>query len=162
MGKSYTNEMLDRVYKLQTNGRRQPSSTILSSMQLLQTLRAIRLSCVVFLLPGSLATVHGQPTVTLTPAIVVAGSPELIRVAVADAASVDGEWLGRKLQFFPSRDGRAWLALAGVDVEAPAGSSTLHISIHTSSGASSRYCPTGRDPRGALSHRKTQRGAEVC
>ena len=124
------------MYKLQTNGRRKPSSTILGSMQLLQTLRAIRLSCVVFLLPGSLATVHGQPTVTLTPAIVVAGSPELIRVAVADAASVDGEWLGRKLQFFPSRDGRAWLALAGVDVEAPAGSSTLHISIHTSSGAS--------------------------
>ena len=80
----------------------------------------------------------GTPTdgVTLTPAIVVAGSPELIRVQVPSAASVDGEWLkgtwlDQKLQFFPGRDGRAWYALAGVDVKAAAGPSTLQISART-------------------------------
>jgi murein DD-endopeptidase MepM/ murein hydrolase activator NlpD len=104
-------------------------------MQLLQTVWAFRLSGVVFLLLGSLATVHGQSSVTLTPVTVVAGSPELIRVAATDATSVDGEWLGRKLQFFPSRDGRGWVALAGADVEALAGSSTLHVSIRASNGA---------------------------
>ena len=57
--------------------------------------------------------------------MVLAGSPELIRVQAADAAGVDGEWLGRKLQFFRGRDGRAWFALAGVDVEGAVGPSTL-------------------------------------
>lgn len=117
------------------NARHEPSSTILGSMQLIQIMRTIRVSCIVPLLAASLATAHGQSTVTLTPTIVVAGSPELIRIAATDATGVDGEWLGRKLQFFPSRDGRVWLALAGVDVEASAGSSTLHISIHTSSAS---------------------------
>jgi murein DD-endopeptidase MepM/ murein hydrolase activator NlpD len=72
--------------------------------------------------------------VTLTPAIVVAGSPELIRVAAPGAAQINGEWLGRKIEFFRAKDGRAWLALAGVDVESPVGSSTLHISVKTASG----------------------------
>jgi len=66
--------------------------------------------------------------VTLTPALVVAGSPELIRVNAPASAELEGEWMERKLQFFRSRDGRAWFALAGVDVEAPVGPSTLHIS----------------------------------
>ncbi|MGP8251782.1 MAG: M23 family metallopeptidase [Terracidiphilus sp.] len=74
--------------------------------------------------------------VTLTPAIVVAGSPELIRVEAQGAAEVDGEWLGRKIEFFRARDGRVWLALAGVDVEAPVGLSTLHISVKSASGES--------------------------
>jgi len=74
------------------------------------------------------------PTVTLTPAIVAAGSPELIRVNLVGAASIDGEWLGRKLEFFRGRDGRAWFALAGVDVEAPDGPSTLKISAHLAQG----------------------------
>jgi hypothetical protein len=67
--------------------------------------------------------------VTLTPAVVQAGSPELIRVEAPDAVGVDGEWLGRKLEFFRGRDGRTWFALAGVDVEAPAGPSTLQGSV---------------------------------
>ena len=80
-------------------------------------------------------SVHAQvPAVALTPAVVVAGSPELIRVAAGDAASVDGEWLGRKLQFFRGRDGRTWIALAGVDVEAPAGSSQLRVTARLSNG----------------------------
>jgi murein DD-endopeptidase MepM/ murein hydrolase activator NlpD len=65
--------------------------------------------------------------VTLTPSLVEAGSPELIRVALPKAQRVSGEWLGRKLSFFQGRDGRAWYALAGVDVEAPEGPSTLTI-----------------------------------
>ena len=72
--------------------------------------------------------------VTLTPAVVQAGSPELIRVEAPDAVGVDGEWLGRKLEFFRGRDGRAWFALAGVDVEAPVGPSTLRITVRLSGG----------------------------
>ncbi|MGB7984214.1 MAG: M23 family metallopeptidase, partial [Terracidiphilus sp.] len=71
-----------------------------------------------------------SPAITLTPAIVVAGSPELIRVQAGGAASIDGDWLGRKLEFFCGRDGRAWFALAGVDVEAAVGPSKLKISLH--------------------------------
>ncbi|MFZ0396137.1 MAG: M23 family metallopeptidase [Terracidiphilus sp.] len=65
-----------------------------------------------------------QP-VSLTPQQVVAGSPELVRVYAAHQGSVEGEWLGRKIQFFWS--GSEWVALAGVDVEAPVGVSTLHV-----------------------------------
>jgi murein DD-endopeptidase MepM/ murein hydrolase activator NlpD len=65
--------------------------------------------------------------VTLAPAFAESGSPELIRVAVSGAHEVTGEWLGRKLQFFQSRDGQSWYALAGLDVEAPVGPSTLKI-----------------------------------
>jgi hypothetical protein len=71
-------------------------------------------------------------TVTLTPAVVVAGSPELIRVQATNATSVDGEWLGHKLQFF--RGHNAWFALTGVDVEAPVGPSPLTIHIHDAKG----------------------------
>ena len=69
--------------------------------------------------------------VTLTPALVEAGSPELIRVDAPAAASIDGEWLGRKLQFFRDRENRAWIALAGVDVEAHPGPSRLKIVVTT-------------------------------
>jgi hypothetical protein len=67
--------------------------------------------------------------VTLTPPLVEAGSPELIRVEAPAVANLDGEWLGRKLQFFHGRDKGAWFALAGVDVEAPAGPSQLKITV---------------------------------
>jgi hypothetical protein len=79
-----------------------------------------------------------EPAVTLTPAVVVAGSPELIRVAgpglaYTDGARVSGEWLGQKIEFFREHNGehngRDWIALAGVDVEAPPGDSTLKIEI---------------------------------
>jgi murein DD-endopeptidase MepM/ murein hydrolase activator NlpD len=72
---------------------------------------------------------------------VEAGSPELIRVEATGAAGVDGEWLGRKIEFFRGRDGSAWFALAGVDVEAPVGPSTLKISVRESSGV--RYLSEG-------------------
>ncbi len=65
--------------------------------------------------------------VSLTPSVVVAGSPELIRVAGPRSAHLEGEWLGRKLQFFRNRDNTSWIALAGIDVEAPVGPSTLTV-----------------------------------
>jgi murein DD-endopeptidase MepM/ murein hydrolase activator NlpD len=71
---------------------------------------------------------------SLTPAVVVAGSPELIRVDASSAASVEGEWLGRKVEFFRGPNGHAWFALAGVDVEAAAGPSTLHVTAHKLEG----------------------------
>ena len=70
-------------------------------------------------------------TVSITPAIVASGSPELIRVGAPAGATLNGEWLGRKLEFFRGRDGKAWYALAGVDVETPEGTSTLQISVRT-------------------------------
>ena len=69
--------------------------------------------------------------VSLTPAIVESGSPELIRVGTPTGATLDGEWLGHKLEFFRGRDGLAWYELAGVDVETPEGASTLRISVRT-------------------------------
>jgi murein DD-endopeptidase MepM/ murein hydrolase activator NlpD len=79
------------------------------------------------LFPGLLRAETEVPAVkvVVTPADVVAGSPELIRVAADNVSSVDGEWLTRKIAFF--RRGNEWFALAGVDVEAPLGPSTLHI-----------------------------------
>jgi len=66
--------------------------------------------------------------VALTPRVVIAGAPELIRVSAPGARAVDGEWLGRKVLFFADRG--SWVALAGVDVEAPVGQSALHITAH--------------------------------
>jgi murein DD-endopeptidase MepM/ murein hydrolase activator NlpD len=84
------------------------------------------------LLSACLATTFGAraqaPSVTLTPAVVEAGSPELIRVAAPASATLEGDWLGQKLAFFWSQDRLAWYALAGVDVEAPVGPSTLRAS----------------------------------
>ena len=65
--------------------------------------------------------------VTLTPDVVVAGSPELLHLQATPDAKVEGDWLGRKVQFFPAHNGRDWFALAGVDVEAPTGPSVLHV-----------------------------------
>jgi len=72
-------------------------------------------------------------SVQLTPDVVVAGSPELIRVSAPGATSVDGEWLTRRIAFF--REDDEWVALAGVDVDAPIGPSTLHITAHLSGRA---------------------------
>ncbi len=67
--------------------------------------------------------------ISVTPALVEVGAPELIRLHIEQANASDeppqGEWLGRKILFF--RDRGAWIALAGVDVEAPIGPSTLRV-----------------------------------
>jgi murein DD-endopeptidase MepM/ murein hydrolase activator NlpD len=70
-----------------------------------------------------------SPAFTLTPAFVEAGSPELFRVAAPADATLEGQWQGHPLQFFQGRSASVWYALAGADVEAPAGPSTLKISM---------------------------------
>jgi murein DD-endopeptidase MepM/ murein hydrolase activator NlpD len=79
-----------------------------------------------------------EPAVTVTPAVVESGSPELIRVGAPAGATLDGQWLGKKLEFFRGRDGKAWYALAGVDVEAAAGPSVLRITARLASGGGVR------------------------
>jgi murein DD-endopeptidase MepM/ murein hydrolase activator NlpD len=93
------------------------------------------LAAVIAALPCRAQTESSSDEVTITPAAVVAGSPELIRVNAPAGATVEGEWLDRKLEFFRGRDGQAWYALAGVDVESPAGPSILRISARTEANA---------------------------
>jgi hypothetical protein len=95
-----------------------------------------------FLLSGCLfaaglavASAQALPAaVTLQPAVVEAGSPVLIHVQAGRDASIEGEWLGRKIEFFPGPGGQGWFALAGVDVEGAVGPSTLSIRVRTGSG----------------------------
>src|ERR1700746_854146 len=91
------------------------------------------LLCSLLAFVGSPFASSAETPVVLTPAIVLAGSPELISVHAPEAAAVDGEWLGRKIQFFRAHPGSGWLALAGADVEAPAGPSRLQITVHAGS-----------------------------
>ena len=106
-------------------------------------MRTVKLILLSLFLSPFLSALAGSPAqalpakpapVVLSPEVVEAGSPVLIRVNARDAASVDGEWLGRKLEFFRGSDRRAWFALAGVDVEAPVGPSTLKISARLANG----------------------------
>jgi murein DD-endopeptidase MepM/ murein hydrolase activator NlpD len=84
---------------------------------------------------GIAVPAHAQsPVIALTPSVVQAGSPELIHVNAPDGASVTGEWLGRKLEFFRGRAGEGWFALAGADVDTPAGPSTLRIEVRLAGG----------------------------
>lgn len=73
-----------------------------------------------------------KSVMSLTPAVVEAGSPELIVISLPNAKSISGEWLGHKIEFF--QRGEKWVALAGVDVEAPVGPSTLRISAQLDDG----------------------------
>jgi len=92
-------------------------------------LKAMRLAILPIVL--ALATILPAQSVTLIPAIVQSGSPELIRVHAPHALTkVEGEWLGRKIQFFSNGDPSTWYALAGVDVEAPAGPSSVKITSY--------------------------------
>src|ERR1700722_8188314 len=81
-----------------------------------------------------ISAAHGQSLqVSVSPAVVEAGAPELIRVDAPTAESVEGEWLGHKVRFFRQRSGE-WVALAGVDVEAPIGPSALHLTAQEQGG----------------------------
>lgn len=108
------------------------ASTILSLMPFQFHRRFVE--CITLLLGATIWSAVGpaqEPPVALTPAEVAVGSPELIRVTAPEGATLEGEWLGHKLQFFRGRDGKSSFALAGIDVEAPAGPSTLHITAQT-------------------------------
>ena len=80
------------------------------------------------------ATTLPRESVIWTPDVVVAGSPELFRVTVPGATSIDADWLGRRVEFFRGREPNSWIALAGVDVEAAALPSVCRITAHTASG----------------------------
>ena len=84
---------------------------------------------------GWIAPCAFSQTVAITPSLVEAGTPVLIRVKASDATSVQGAWLGRKLSFFRGKNAGDWLALAGVDVEDAAGPSVLKISTQTKAGS---------------------------
>lgn len=124
------------------------SRTIAPIAAMLETMRLFRLRparqiavVLIFLLAAApfAARAHApDPAVTVTPAVVEAGSPELIRVTAPADAMLEGEWLGKKLEFFRGRDGLAWYALAGVDVEAAAGPSALRITARLASGGGVR------------------------
>jgi murein DD-endopeptidase MepM/ murein hydrolase activator NlpD len=99
----------------------------------------MRLLSALFVLPFTLLasiTAHAQsahaqsPTVTVTPALVVAGSPEVIRVTAPRDVRVEGDWDGHALAFFPGRTTDVWYALAGMDVERAPGPSTVASTIH--------------------------------
>jgi murein DD-endopeptidase MepM/ murein hydrolase activator NlpD len=91
---------------------------------------ALRVLVIAALLAAVIADAQ-SPAVTLTPAVVQAGSPVLIHVEASADAALDGDWQGRKLQFFPGHAGHGWFALGGVDVESPAGPSIMKISVHS-------------------------------
>ena len=95
----------------------------------------VPLFCVVALglAPGCICSQSNA--VTLTPDLVVAGSPELLHVQAAPDSKLEGDWLGHKVQFFPAHDGRDWFALTGVDVEAPTGPSVLRVVVRSDKGA---------------------------
>jgi len=95
------------------------------------------LVCLLAAAPAAIPGRAQSSAITLTPAQVVAGSPELIRVEAPAATGMDGEWMGRKLEFFRGRDGHSWYALAGVDVEAPVGPSVLKIEMRRTGGGGS-------------------------
>jgi murein DD-endopeptidase MepM/ murein hydrolase activator NlpD len=104
------------------------------------TLRRLRalfvLSGCLFAAELAVASAQALPAaVTLQPAVVEADSPVLIHVQAGRDANVEGEWLGRKIEFFPGHGGQGWFALAGVDVEGAVGPSTLRITVRTGSGA---------------------------
>ena len=83
--------------------------------------RILRLTCslVLSVLPSFAQHSAVKSIVSLTPAMVESGSPELIVISTLNAKSVSGLWLGHKLEFF--HQGEKWIALAGVDVETPPG-----------------------------------------
>jgi murein DD-endopeptidase MepM/ murein hydrolase activator NlpD len=96
----------------------------------------LRIACLVGFTTLSLNAQRSdvKSVVSLTPAIVEAGSPELIVISTPKAKNINGEWLGHKLEFF--RRGEKWIALAGVDVEGAVGPSTLQISAELDRGGS--------------------------
>lgn len=71
------------------------------------------------------------------PAVLSPGSPVLISVEIANASSVDGSLLDQPLHFFhPAGKPHTWMALAGIDVEAPVEPVTVRVTAHISDGTS--------------------------
>ena len=83
-----------------------------------------------------LAAARPEPLqISWTPHNIATGSPCLFRAEIASPiASLHGTWLGHEIVFFPSPDPHVWYGLAGVDVEAKAGSYTLALEATLADG----------------------------
>jgi murein DD-endopeptidase MepM/ murein hydrolase activator NlpD len=89
----------------------------------------------IFAVLSCIAISVGAQTLTLTPAVLSPGSPVLISVEVGDVTSIDGKLLDQPLHFFrPSEKSNKWIALAGIDVEAPVAPTMLTVTFHLSDG----------------------------
>jgi hypothetical protein len=90
-----------------------------------------------FLLNWPVAAADGptlQPTrvtviqVAWQPSRIVNGSLLVFQVqSAANFKSLTGKWLGHNVLFYRSQSDRVWYGLAGVDVQTPAGTYTLHL-----------------------------------
>ncbi|MGH9590102.1 MAG: M23 family metallopeptidase [Terracidiphilus sp.] len=96
--------------------------------------RALRLIAAAVLTAAVSFAQPNVPAVSITPAAIVAGSPELIRVDAPATAILGGELFGQKLEFFRGENEKNWYAFAGVDVEAAPGPSTLAIHARLANG----------------------------
>lgn len=99
----------------------------------MRSFRALLCVIVLFFPVSSVALSTQKAVVTLEPAVVIAGAPEVVRVRGAHLSAIEGEWLNRKIEFFRTAKGE-WVALAGVDVEAPIGPSTVHLRVKQPQG----------------------------
>jgi hypothetical protein len=89
---------------------------------------------------ASIPAVAQSFSIAIDPAQVEPGSPVLLHIEAPAGASVEGNWLGHKLEFFAAglvngQKRHGWFALAGVDVEAPTGPSQINLSIESAGNA---------------------------
>jgi murein DD-endopeptidase MepM/ murein hydrolase activator NlpD len=92
----------------------------------------VGLALILLLLPAPRAIAQ---RVTWSPQRLESGSPVLFRVDLDSAAGgVHGNWLNHAVTFSPSANGRAWYALAGIDVEQSPGKYVLDITVDAQAG----------------------------
>lgn len=104
---------------------------------------------------GAAAQTNGVfKTISWEPQQLASGSPCLLTVEFATPpTALQGEWFGRRVDFFPSVDRTVWHALAGADVETSPGNYTLALHATMADG---KTASTTRDiPIGASHYRET-------
>jgi murein DD-endopeptidase MepM/ murein hydrolase activator NlpD len=98
-----------------------------------------RIFCaLIFLIEIAIPAVAASRSLRISwlPHTIAAGSPCLFRVdGVSAIMSLQGEWMGHEITFFPAGEHHTWYGLAGVDVEAKPGSYKLLLEATLSSGA---------------------------
>ncbi len=110
----------------------------LSGYYLLVT-QSSRSWCIGFLLALQLLTAHAQVTpgfrdISWSPGRLASGSPVLLRVVLdRPATALQGTWLKHTVAFARSQ-GNTWFALAGIDVEQPAGTYMLDLTASEPDG----------------------------
>jgi Peptidase family M23 len=80
--------------------------------------------------PATAAETPAIASVSWSPSQLKVGSPCLFKLQMAaEATSVTGKWQGRDIVFFSAGKRHIWYGLAGVDVEATAGSYKLELEV---------------------------------